>query len=41
MEEVFKSIEVGETIATDQGELLRCVGKDENGEPFWELVHRS
>lgn len=36
-EELFNSIEVGEIIETDQGEKLKCVGK-ENGEPFWELV---
>lgn len=44
MEEVFmtqeefeNSIEVGEVIETDKGEILKCVSK-ENGVPQFEFV---
>ena len=36
-EELNNSIEVGDIIETDQGEMLKCVGK-ENGEPIFEEV---
>lgn len=36
-EEFDNSVEIGEIVVTDQGEKLRCVGKDDDG-PYWELV---
>ena len=36
-EEMTASIEVGDIIATDKGEKLRCVSK-ENGEPLFEYA---
>lgn len=37
-EEFDKSTEVGEIIETDKGEKLRCIGKDEDGTPLWNVV---
>lgn len=37
-EEFDESTEVGEIIETDKGEKLRCVGKDEDGTPLWNVV---
>lgn len=37
-EEFDESIEIGEIVETDQGEKLKCIGKDKDGTPFWDLV---
>ena len=36
-EEFDESAEIGEVIETEQGEKLKCIGK-ENGVPLWEVV---
>ena len=37
-EEFDESTEIGEVIETDQGEKLKCIGKDKDGTPLWDLV---
>ena len=34
----YPEVEVGEVITTAEGEVLRCVEKDENGHPVFEYV---
>lgn len=37
-EEFDESTEIGEVVETEQGEKLKCIGKDENGTLLWDIV---